>query len=113
MQISRTEELRDQDVDVFAVDGPFDGFEAQRVGDRIAALAARGERRFIVDLSNVTAMTPAAMAPLVDAARSIDVDDARISVIFDSSLTVFAADGLDALFDVAVTREDALTRIRA
>jgi anti-anti-sigma factor len=111
MRYGRTEEAREAGVEVLTVGGAFDGIEAESLRDLITELAGQGERRFVVDLSHVTAMAPEAMAPLLDAASRIEGNDGRVSVIFDPFLTVFAADGLDALFDVAVTREDALRRI--
>jgi anti-anti-sigma regulatory factor len=109
----RGEPPREADVEVLGVAGLFDRIEAEQVRDRIIALAARGQRRFVVDLANVEAMAPQAMTPLLQAARRLQPDDGRVSVVFDPFLTVFAAEGLEDLFDVAVTREDALRRIRA
>jgi len=97
-------------VDVLVVDGSFDPAVGLRVARRILALADEGRRAFVVDLSAAT-VDPRAMIPLVRVARQLERSGVRISVVFDSLLAVFTAPGLEALYDVAVTREDAIDRV--
>lgn len=76
--------------------------KGERLAQRILELAAAGGRAFI---------DPRAMTPLLRAARRLRPEGVRVSVVFDTLLTVFTVEGLDELYDVAVTREDALARI--
>jgi len=85
--------------------------KGERLAQRILELAAAGGRAFIVDLSAVDALDPRAMTPLLRAARRLRPEGVRVSVVFDTLLTVFTVEGLNELYDVAVTREDALARI--
>jgi anti-anti-sigma factor len=111
--IRHIEEIHEAGAEVLVAFGEFDHERAIAIEQRIAELAARGVHRFVVDLSHVDAIAPEAVAPLLEAARRREPENGRVSVVFDPFLTVFAVDGLDDLFDVAVTRDDALRRIRA
>lgn len=88
----RTEAAHEADVEVLGVTGLFDRVQAEQLRDRIITLAARGQRRFVVDLSDAEAMAPQAMTPLLEAARRLQPDHGRVSVVFDPDLTVFAAE---------------------
>lgn len=48
---------------------------------------------------------------MVEAARRLQASGVRISVVFDSLLQVFRTPGIEELFDVAVTAQDALERL--
>ena len=63
------------------------------------------------DLVAVVAMDPRTMIPLLRASRQVHSDGGRISAVFDPLLQLFAVEGLEDLFDVAVTREDAVAGI--
>jgi ABC-type transporter Mla MlaB component len=106
-----TEETADDGVNVFAVHGELTRAVAERLARRVLGLASSGEHAFVVDLAAVGAMDARAMIPLLRAARVVHPDGGRVSVVFDPLLQVFAVDGLEALFDVAVTREDAVAGI--
>lgn len=110
---ARPEHRRESEVEVLAVSGVFDRIQAGQLRDRIVALAHSGGRRFVVDLSRVEVMTPEMISPLREAARRLEPVGGRVSIVFDPLLTVFAAEGLEDLYDVAVTREDAVRRILA
>ena len=106
-----TEEPADHGVNVFAVRGELTQAIGERLARRVLAFASRGEHAFVVDLAAVGAMDARAMIPLLRAARVVHPDGGRVSVVFDPLLQVFAVDGLEALFDLAVTREDAVAGI--
>jgi anti-anti-sigma regulatory factor len=106
-----TEELADHGVRVLAVRGQFTQAVGERMAQRLLGLASAGGRDFVVDLVAVVAMDPQAMIPLLRASRQVRSDGGRISVVFDPLLQVFAVEGLEDLFDVAVTREDAVAGI--
>ena len=89
----------------------FDAGTGQRLAQRIVELAAGGQRAVVVDLSGLEAVGPDAIAPVVAAARRLEAEGVRISVVFDSLLQVFAMPGIDAFFDVAVTAQDAVARL--
>lgn len=96
---------------LLTVPGPLDQCVAQSLARRIIDLAHGGWRDFVLDLSAAQEPSPNAMDPLVWVARALGSRDVRVSVVFDPALIVFQAPGLDALFDVAVTREDAVDRL--
>jgi hypothetical protein len=103
-----TEELAEGDVRVLAVSGAFTPAVADRLARRIVALAETAGDAFVIDLVAVERMDPRAMLPLLRTARELQPPGTRISVVFDSLLQVFAVQGLEDLYDVAVTREDAI-----
>lgn len=90
---------------------PFAAVEGERLAQRIVGLAGQGQDAFVVDLSGLLAASPEAMAPVVDAARRLHAAGVRISVVFDSLLQVCCTPGIEELFDVAVTAQDALERL--
>jgi anti-anti-sigma regulatory factor len=106
-----TEEPADHGVRVLAVHGQFTQPVGERLARRVLGLVATGERAFVVDLAAVGAMDAQAMIPVLRAAREVRSAGGRISVVFDPLLQVFAVNGLEDLFDVAVTREDAVAGI--
>lgn len=106
-----TEEPAGHGVRVLAVRGQFTQPVGERLARRVLGLAATGEHAFVVDLAAVEAMDAQAMTPLLLAAREVRSGGGRISVVFDPLLQVFAVDGLEDLFDVAVTREEAVAGI--
>jgi anti-anti-sigma regulatory factor len=96
---------------VLEVRPAFDAAAGQRLAQRIVELAAGGQRAVVVDLSGLETVGPDAIAPLVAAARRLETEGVRISVVFDSLLQVFAMPSVDAFFDVAVTAQDAVARL--
>ncbi len=106
-----TDEFLEDGVRVLAVGGDFSPAAGERLAAHIRGLAEAGEDAFVVDLVAVEAMDPRAMLPLLSAARELKSVDCRISVVFDPLLQVFAVEGLEDLYDVAVTREDAVAVI--
>jgi hypothetical protein len=83
----------------------------ERLAQRISALAAAGEDAFVIDLVEVEAMDPRAMASIIGVSRALRSAGRRVSVVFDPLLQLFCAEGLEDLYDVAVTREDAVAAI--
>ena len=98
-------------VRVLQVRPVFDAVAAERLARRIVYLAAGGERAIVVDLSGIEAVGAEAVAPLVAAARRVEADGVRISVVFDTLLQTFAMPGIEAFYDVAVTAQDAVARL--
>ena len=96
---------------VLQVRSVFDAVAGERLAQRIVYLAAGGQQAIVVDLSGIEAVGADAIAPLVAAARRLEADGVRISVVVDSSLQTFAMPGIDAFYDVAVTAQDAVARL--
>ena len=65
----------------------------------------------MIDLVAVEEMDPRAMLPLLRASRELRRLGGRVSVVFDPLLQVSAVKGLEDLYDVAVTRGDAVAGI--
>ena len=106
-----TEEVTDDRVRVVAVGAAFTPTVGERLAHRIRLLAAAGDDAFVIDLVEVQAMDPRAMAALIGVARELRPAGGRVSVVFDPLLQVFCAEGLEDLYDVAVTRDDAVAGI--
>jgi hypothetical protein len=81
------------------------------VAQRILDLTRYGRRAFVIDLAGADDVDPNARMPVFTVCAQLEPDGGRISVVMDSRLAVFAASGREALYDVAVTREDAVARI--
>jgi hypothetical protein len=99
------------DVDVFGVRGVFDEAAGTRVAQRIHDLARQGRHAFVIDLASADDVDPSALTPVFSVCAELEPDGGRISVVMDSRLAVFEASGREALYDVAVTRQDAVARI--
>ena len=100
-----------REVDVFNFRGAFDEPAARRVAERILDLAGRGRRAFVIDLEGADDVEPRALTRIFSTCAQLEPDGGRISVVMDARLTVFGVEGREALYDVAVTRDDAVARI--
>jgi hypothetical protein len=65
----------------------------------------------VIELVEAHAMDPQAMAALIGVARELRPAGGRVSVVFDPLLQGFCAEGLEDLYDAAVTRDDAVAWI--
>ena len=100
-----------REVDVFAVRGVFYEAAGSRVAQRIHDLARQGRHAFVIDLATADDVDPSALTPVFSECAELEADSGRISVVMDSRLAVFVASGREALYDIAVTRQDAVARI--
>ena len=108
-----TEERQGRDLQLLSVSERFPAAAGEELAGRIIQLAEQGTRAFVVDLSEVGVLDPRAVLPLVREARRLGARGVPISVVFDPLLLVFQVPGVDAFYDVAVTAEDAITRLPA
>ena len=111
MLLESTYSVQDSAGIVFALRGPLDVPAGRCLARRIVELAEQGSRDFVIDLSTAEAVDPSAMESLVPICVDLESSRVRVSVVLASALAIFAADGRDAFFDVAVTREAAVARL--
>jgi len=98
-------------IHVFTVGPRLRIFGAERLAGRIMQLASEGGRDFIVDLSPTEDVDVRALAPLVGVAGELRERHGRLSIVLDPLLVIFQAEGLERLFEVAVTEEAAVARM--
>ena len=98
-------------IHVFTVGPRLRMFGAEQLAGRIMQLASEGSRNFIVDLSPTEDVDVRALAPLVGVAGELGERHGRLSIVLDPLLVIFQAEGLERLFEVAVTEEAAVARM--
>lgn len=94
---------------VLAVTGEIDVATAPRMREAIIDMVNRGDRRIIVDLEAVDFMDSTGLGVLVGALKRVRTHEGSLRVVCTNSrvLKVFEITGLDAVFEVASSVEEA------
>jgi len=98
------------DTHVVEVAGEVDLFTAPEFRARIAAPIEAGCTRVIVDLSEVTFIDSSSLGVLIDAHKRLEQDDRRLVIVCSDRaiLSTFRITGLDGIFTIVGSREDAV-----
>jgi anti-sigma B factor antagonist len=109
--------IAQQDVDelcsVFAIEGELDLATAPRLKWALVDALDAGRTRFVVDLSRASFMDSTALGVLVGVNRSLD-PDARLAIVCSGEAVskIFELSGMDGLFAIFPTLEQALAHVR-
>lgn len=98
-----------QDTTVLSIEGDLDLASAPSLKWALADLQSGGRRHVVVDLSKVSFIDSTALGVLVGAQRAMD-QGVRLAVACDEEnvLRIFELTGLDGMFEIVPTLEDAL-----
>ena len=98
---------------VIAVRGEVDLFTAPQLKHRLVAVADSGSTRILIDLTETTFMDSAALGVLIGAAKRLRALDGELAIV-NSDETIgktFEITGLDQIFTVRATREEAVAAL--
>jgi anti-sigma B factor antagonist len=105
-------ELSD-DISVLSVEGDLDLASAPNLKWALADLQSAGSRHVVVDLSRVSFIDSTALGVLVGAQRSLDPGvQLAIACADENVLRIFELTGLDGMFEIVPTLQDALGFVR-
>ena len=98
------------DAHVVSVTGEVDLFTAPEFKDRVMAPIAAGVERVVVDLSDASFIDSSSLGVLIGAHRRLRARGGRLMVACDHAaiLKTFRVTGLDSVFTIAPTVEEAL-----
>jgi anti-sigma B factor antagonist len=97
------------DTSVLTVEGDLDLASAPSLKWALADLQSGGHRHVVVDLSKVTFIDSTALGVLVGAQRAMDAGvRLAIACTEENVLRIFELTGLDGMFEIVPTVEDAL-----
>jgi anti-sigma B factor antagonist len=102
----------DGDTHVVAVSGEIDLFTAPEFKQRVAAPIDDGRRRVIVDLTDTTFIDSSSLGVLIGAHRRLRRNGGALTIVcsHDAILKTFRITGLDSVFTIVATVQDALER---
>ena len=100
----------DDDTHVIAVAGEVDLFTAPEFKERVMAPIAADVERVVVDLSEASFIDSSSLGVLIGAHRRLRARGGRLMVACDHAaiLKTFRVTGLDSVFTIAPTVDDAL-----
>lgn len=110
IEFSASDEQVDETTHIVAIQGEIDIFTAPEFKAHIATAIDAGHDTVIVDLSAATFIDSSSLGVLISAHRRLGLRDGRLIVVCDvpAVLSTFKITGLDAVFELAPSREQAL-----
>lgn len=101
---------REGEQTIVHVEGEIDVYTAPALRERLDDEIDRGNHRLVVDLTGVTFMDSTGLGVLVGRLKQIRLHDGSMRLVctHDRVLKVFAITGLDKVFEIHATVEDAL-----
>ena len=100
-------------VAILAVGGAIDLFTAPEFKDGLLAVVDRGEKRVVLDLTATSFLDSSALAVLLSARKRLAGHSGRLAIAgLNASLrATFELTGLDQLFTIAASRDEAITAL--
>ena len=104
------EEQGPGDVAVVAVRGAIDLFTAPELKEGLLGVVENGATQIVLDLTETSFLDSSALAVLLSARKSLAGRSGRLAIagLNPNLQATFALTGLDQLFAIAATREDAI-----
>ena len=102
-----------EDVFVIALSGEVDLYTAPEFKQRLIDAVAEGARHVVVDLSDTTFIDSTTLGVLVGGVRRLREKDGDLSLVCrDRNINkIFEITGLDKVFTIAASRDEALARL--
>src|SRR3954465_370862 len=109
-EFSLTEDALDSDRHVVAVRGEIDLFTAPELKQKLTDAIEAGKSRIVGDLSDTSSLAPPALGVLIGAVKRLrSRDGALVIVNIDQNIAkTFEITGLDQIFTILATRQDAI-----
>src|SRR3954453_7566172 len=114
-EFALTEESLDPDRHVVAVRGEIDLFTAPELKQKLTDAIEGGKSRIVVDLTDTTFLDSTALGVLIGAVKRLrSRDGALVIVNVDQNIAkTFEITGLDQIFSILGTREEAIAALDA
>jgi anti-sigma B factor antagonist len=112
-EFALTEDALDADRHVVAVRGEIDLFTAPELKQKLTDAIEAGKNRIVVDLTDTTFLDSTALGVLIGAVKRLrSRDGALVIVNIDQNIAkTFEITGLDQIFTILATREDAIAAL--
>src|ERR1700751_3489959 len=109
-----TEQLSD-DAYVISLTGEVPLYTAPEFKQQLLDVIAKGAKTVVVDFSNTTFIDSTTLGVLVGGVKRLRANDGQLSLVCsDRNITkIFEITGLDRVFTIHGTREDALSKVGA
>src|SRR3954468_4120579 len=109
-EFSLTEDALDSDRHVVAVRGEIDLFTAPELKQKLTDAIEAGKSRIVVDLSDTTFLDSTALGVLIGAVKRLRTRDGALVIVnTDQNIAkTFEITGLDQIFTILATRDDAI-----
>jgi anti-sigma B factor antagonist len=107
-------QIKDQEIDgqthVIELGGEVDLYTAPEFKERMVELIESGKKRIVVDLSDATFIDSTTLGVLVGGVKRLRPSSGALALVCtDENITkIFEITGLDRVFPIHATREDAL-----
>ena len=112
-EFSLSDDAVDDDCLVVAVRGDLDLFTAPELKQRLTEAIEGGTTRVVVDLDEATSIDSTTLGVLIAAVKRLRLRDGGLAVVCNDPTIArtFEITGLDEVFGVLDTREEALARL--
>ena len=113
MNFDITTEQLDEKRYVISLAGEVDLYTAPEFKQQLLEVIAQGAREVIVDLTNTTFIDSTTLGVLVGGVKRLRPNDGQLSLVCsDRNITkIFEITGLDRVFTIHATRDDALAKL--
>src|SRR3954447_16375789 len=103
----------DESVQLLSVAGELDMSNSTELRRRVEHALREGRDRVVIDLDELTHMDSSGLAALIDAHQLADARGGRLALVITSESVRRTVEvrGLDRLFTIVATREEAVTAI--
>ena len=111
--------INDAEIDptthVIELGGEVDLYTAPEFKERMVELIESGKKQIVVDLSEATFIDSTTLGVLVGGVKRLRTHDGQLSLVCsDRNITkIFEITGLDRVFTIYPTREEAVSKLRA
>ena len=112
-EFSLTTESIDDQRHVVAVSGEIDLFTAPELKSALSEAIESGHTRIVVDLTDTTFLDSTALGVLIGAVKRLRSRDGRLTIVNvdDNIAKTFEITGLDQIFTILSTRDDAIAAL--
>src|SRR6059036_2906617 len=109
-EFALTEDPLDADRHVVAVRGEIDLFTAPELKQKLTDAIEGGKSRIVVDLTDTTFLDSTALGVLIGAVKRLRSRDGRLTIVnVDENIAkTFEITGLDQIFPISATRDEAI-----
>lgn len=114
-EFSLSQESLDEERHVVAVRGEIDLFTAPELKSALSEAIESGHTRIVVDLTDTTFLDSTALGVLIGAVKRLRSRDGRLTIVNvdDNIAKTFEITGLDQIFPISATRDDAVKALDA
>ena len=114
-EFSLTEDALDADRHVVAVRGEIDLFTAPELKQKLTDAIESGKSRIVVDLTETTFLDSTALGVLIGAVKRLRSRDGVLTIVnTDANIAkTFEITGLDQIFPISATRDEAVKALDA